>query len=257
MWALNSCHMRAWTSGVPVVLEMHWDHSEHHLHHFEDPETIIERMHYIHNFYQRQEDVIITHEFNSRGRYYYPPEEQGKKNKNRFWFESGAFSDQLGQPAPENSWLFRKNTFKPRDQKKVVIWRPLFNAEIPRRWKRKLTNSDWEGIIKNVSRQGMNITELTYRTPIREALYHIATARLVICYDGMWHYIAKNLATPMIVCSEEGVTKYHTPNAIRASHDVNQESNIFWWCKNFEKLLKHSNTKAIEYFDSLENIYRN
>jgi len=256
MWALNSCHMRAWQSGLPINLEMHWDHSEDHLHHFEDPETIIQRMYYIHNFYQRKDDVEITHIFNSRGRYYYPPEKLSVKHKNRFWFESGSFNDAPGCPAPTNDWLFRKNTFKKRDPNKIVFWRPLFNAEVPRKWKRTLTNSDWEIILDKVSRRGMSITELTYRTPISEALYHISTARLIICYDGMWHYIAKNLATPMVVCSNEGVTKYHTPHAIRATHHLTEKTNIFWWCDNLKDLLRHSNKKAVRYFDKMEEIYK-
>ena len=58
--------------------------------------------------------------------------------------------------------------------------------------------------------------ELSYRTPASEAMHLISTSRMVICYDGIWHYVAKNFATTSRGNqSGEGVTKYHTPNALK------------------------------------------
>ena len=68
MWALNSVHLHSWRTKTPIDLEMHWSHGEHHLHHFEDPETIIERMQYMHIFYDRKEDVKISHVINTDSR---------------------------------------------------------------------------------------------------------------------------------------------------------------------------------------------
>ena len=233
---------------------MYWPHGPDYYHHFEDPETIIQRMHYIHNFYHRKNDVLLFHKFYDRGKYYYPVSEQKTvKQKNRFTFELSPFDDR--GVSPNTDWLFRKDSFKERIPTKIVIWRPLFNAEIPRTWKRLLTNSDWESIIKELRWQGKSITELTYRTPVSEALYHISTAEMVICYDGMWHYIAKNFATPLVVVSEEAITKYHTKYALRASHNPEKKGNIFHLVQNFEETLSIVRERSTQYYDGMKYIY--
>lgn len=233
MWALNCAHKYCFDFGKKVTLEFQWEHDEDYLHHFEEEETIIERLEYIHNFYHRKDDVEITHVFNAYGRYRHRPyfedtvmTPEGRlrqfanhKPKNRFWFASGAYSDKKGAALCPNDWTFRfpeeKITELSEDfeKQKIVVWTPLENAEIPRSWKNILTYDDWQCIISILRQGGVNVVELTYRTPIREAMYHIMTSKLVVCYDGMWHYIAKNLHRPMIVVSSEGITTYHTPHA--------------------------------------------
>jgi hypothetical protein len=263
MWALNCVHLHAYRNNTKVKLQMHWDHGPDHLHHFEDPETIIERMDYIHNFYHRKDDVVIDHLFYAEGRYSdwtYKDDlsyedgivrvkvpDSDRDSKKRFWFESGAWSDERGSPAPDNDWLFRQDAFRQIDPKKIVIWTPTQNAEVPRPWKRKLTDYDWRVIIKKLRQAGLNVIELGYRTPVREAMYHISTCRQVICYDGMWHYVAKNFARPMMVISKEGVTKYHTDYAVRVNPDYDGETNIWWWMDNLNQALGHTKKKAMAF----------
>jgi len=262
MWALNCAHNFSYKENKKVTLEFHWEHEEDHLHHFEDPETIIERLEYIHNFYHRKDDVTVIHVYNERTRYSdwrynddVTREDDGslrvmaisRPKKNRFWFESGKYSDEVGGDIPNSDWIFRKDAFRKVDNNKIVIWRPLFNAETPKTWKRQLTNDKWDVIINQLVAAGLHITELTYRTPVSEALYHISTCRQVICYDGMWHYIARNLYRPTIVISNEGITRYHTPHCVRTTHDENEEMNIFWWVNNIPEMLGNTKRKAIEH----------
>jgi hypothetical protein len=268
MWALNCSHLHSWRSKTPINLEMHWSHDENHLHHFEDPETIIERMQYIHNFYDRKNDVRISHVINAKGRYsFWKYEddikllEDGSKvqvarniEKTRFYFQSGIYSDKRGNKAPENDWLFRSDSFQKTISNKIVFWRPTFNAETPRTWKRGLTNRDWEIIIDKLKSHGFQMVELTYRTPIREAMWHIATCRQVICYDGMWHYVAKNFCKPLLVVSEEGITKYHTKYAVRSSHNIKTNANIWFWVDNPKIMLKHSQKKADNFREKMREI---
>lgn len=252
MMALNCCHNHACVNDRKINLHMHWEHNSDFLYHFEDPETIIERMNYIHSFYKFRDSVIINHIFNSK-EYYSPPENYNNKYKRRFDFESKMYSDELGGIVPSSDWIFSRYCFKPIIPKKIVIWRPTFNAEPPRRWKRKLTDGDWNVIIDKLKLKNCYVEELTYRTPIREAIYHISNCELIISYDGMWHYIAKNLAKPMLVISEEGITKYHNPNAIRCSHNREKKHNVWWWLNNWDMLLEHSKKKAKFY---LNRFYR-
>jgi hypothetical protein len=272
MWALNSCHRYAADQNVRKInLELHWEHGEDYLHHFEDPETIIERCNYIHNFYHQQDRVEIHHIFNADGRYRdwkYADDvvnENGINrvaakhiNKNRFWFQSGYYNDDRGAAAPNNDWVFRQDAFQEYNPKRIVFWRPTWNAEKPRTWKRLFDNSDWEQLIIHFKAMGFEMHELSYRTPASEAMYLISTARMVICYDGIWHYAAKNFARPLAVISGEGVTKYHTPNALRLNPETHyDERNVWWWLKHTGDLLGHTKNKAVDYENRMKQYYGN
>ena len=264
MWALNCAHNHAWTVKTKVNLEFQWNHDENYLHHFEDPETIIERLDYIHNFYHRKDDVHVSHVFNAYGRYRDWKYEDDLKmqdgrlrqvaidrpNKNRFWFQSERFQDTKDSRIPFSDWGFRKDCWKKTDKRKVVIWRPLFNAEIPRTWKRELTNDHWDDIINSLSAAGLYTVELTYRTPVSEAFYHISTCRQVICYDGMWHYIARNFHKPIMVASKEGVTKYHTPQCYRIHKDMYPNEENLSLCLGFSK------KQAVDYEEKCRQFYQ-
>lgn len=274
MWALNACHKYAADHNIRKInLELHWEHGEDYLHHFEDPETIIERCDYIHNFYHQQERVEIHHIFNANGRYRdwkYADDvvnENGVNRvkavnahaqKNRFWFQSGYYNDDRGSPAPNNDWIFRQDAFQEYDPKRIVFWRPTWNAEKPRTWKRLFENDDWEQLIIHFKAMGFDMHELSYRTPASEAMYLISTARMVICYDGIWHYVAKNFARPLAVISGEGVTKYHTPNALRLNPETHYDDrNVWWWIEHTSDLLGHTKNKAVDYENRMKQYYGN
>ena len=268
MWALNSVHNHCYNNNIKATLEFHWEHDEDYLHHFEDPETIIERLEYIHNFYHRKDDVTVKHVFGEKTRYSdwkfsddFVKMDDGRTRiaainrgeKNRFWFQSGTYTDEMGGTTPRPNWIFRQDAFMETDQKKVVVWTPTFNAEVPRTWKRILTKEQWDDIIRSLVGAGLYVVELSYRTPVREAMYHIATCRQIVCYDGMWHYIARNFCKPMIVVSPEKITKYHTPNAVRAG--LEEKHNIFYWIDNISQMLGHSKKKAVKFEQEMKQFY--
>ena len=265
MMALNCAHTHAWNRGCKINLEMHWDHGEDYYHHFEEEETIIERMEYIHNFYLHKDNVRITHKYDQRGDFYY--ENPNERNKLRYIYEDNWFVNDSESQFPDNGWIFdiKKNNLDWQSlrkinliktsghwRNKVVIWRPLYNAEKPRTWKRLLTNDGWNVIISTLRSQGFNVVELGYRTPIREALFHLRSCRQVICYDGMWHYIAKNLGVPMLVVSEEGITSYHTPNALKVSHSRKKKRNIWKYLYKIHELLGESKKLSKDYMSSFD-----
>lgn len=273
MWALNSAHNYCYEYNTKVTLEFHWEHDKDHLHHFEDPETIIERLEYMHNFYHRKDDVTVAHVYAQKTRYSgwkfsddLVKEDDGsvrimakkRPNKKRFWFESGVYHDKEGsnKGAPNSNWIFREDAFRKTDKRKVVIWRPTFNAEVPRTWKRSLTHEEWDDIISLLRQGGLNIVELTYRTPISEAMYHISTCRQIVCYDGMWHYIARNFCKPMIVMSSEGITSYHTPQAIKTNKKEDNPRNIYYWFSSISNLLGESKQKAVDYEKRCRQFYQ-
>ena len=245
MQALNVCHNYCNKNNVKVNLEMHWEHDDNHLTHPDDPETIIQRMEWIHTQYHRQNDVVITHVYNSD---LFPSGNLNPdKDKHRFYFDSKSFRP---NSAPPNDWIFKKSAFI-KSPKKVVYWTPVHNSEPPRRWKRFLTNDDWYDIIKLLSGEGWIPVELTYRTPIDEAFKEIQEADIVVCYDGMWHFIARNFAKPMFVPSWEGITNYNTPNAVKRKN--REEVKKFF--NKFPKGVREMRDRALRHKVKIERYY--
>jgi hypothetical protein len=217
MQALNVCHYWSRKNKRQVRLQMNWNHGPDFLYHPDDPETIHHRMDFIHSKYFQNDRVIVEHIFDS------------PNFKFRHWdydkvrvnfvdsdiFDHGTRTQRTGAWFGAE-WLFAHKEFvKPK--KKVVVFHHGKNAEPPRRWKRILEYDDWQRAIHIM--QGWSeydVVELDYRTPIEIAYRQIQTCEFVVCYDGMWHWIARNFLKPMLIPSHEGITSYNTPNAFKA-----------------------------------------
>ena len=249
MQALNVCHNYSFENKTKVNLEMHWEHGEDYLHHPDDPETIIQRMEWLHGQYHRQDDVTVTHVYNSD---LFPHGNVNPdRNKKRWYFDSGAYSD---DKLPSNDWIFKPEVFTPK-KKKIVIWTPHYNSEQPRAWKRFLTNDDWSDIISLLRWEGWILVELTYRTPVRDAFKQIQECDFIFCYDGMWHYIARNFGKPMFIPSWEGITGYNTPQAVTRPSKNSVFDFIKDGNKEFEPNLTWMKAKSQNYIDMLKEKY--
>jgi len=233
MLSLNRLHLIRHRSKMPMVVEMNWYHDKDFLYHYEEEETIVERFDYIHKFYRGYDKVHVNHVFNS--------------TDTKLIDEKWRFSPQQAQlprVLHDNEWSFSskfKHQFGLIHTNKVVVWRPLFNAQMARDWKWVVSNDMWDEAIDHLKQMGYNVVELEYRTPIREVFYHIATCSFVISYDGMWHYIAKNCFKPMIIASRSAITKYHTPTALMLS-ELNRDpaSNFLNRIRNLHSFIPES-----------------
>ena len=247
--ALNVCHQYCFDYRIKVNLEMHWQHAKDYLHHPKDPETIVERMEWLHTKYHRQEDVTVTHVFNS------DLFEAGNVNPNRekarFYFDSDKYHP---TSAPPNDWIFKEEEFVPK-KRKIVIWTPHYNSEPPRGWKKFLTNDDWHDIIKLLTWEGWILVELTYRTPIKDAYKQIQECDFIFSYDGMWHYIAKNFGKPIFIPSWEPITHYNTPQAVTKHSRERVFEFISDGAEGFEPGLTEMKNKAYEYIGMLKEKY--
>ena len=243
MYPLNKAFMLSRRLGHSFHVEFYWNHNEDYLHHFEDPETIVERFNYTLPFYRDSCSLSFSHHFNS-------PRKHPKLERKRFVPNDDL--RRLGSNSlakVENGtaqWAFNDNRLQEQEDK-IVIWRPLFNAEIPRQWKRMVTNEMWDQAIDFLRSIGYNVVELSYRSPIREAHYHIATCKLVISYDGMWHYFAKNYYKPMIVASRSAITRLHTPHALTL-HEIDSEKGKTAF-RHFNKQIEKLHVRSKEYRD--------
>lgn len=245
LFGLNSIHMLHHLSKKTrevekSIINVYWTHSEDHLHHFEDPETIIERADYLHSFYHDYESVQVNHIFDSTDK------EIERLRHRGFQRVTSPVAVIDGM----SSWMFRRSIWCDNPVKnKVVFWRPLFNAEKARRWKRIFSTSDWDRILEILIDKGFNPVELTYRTPVREAFYHINTARFCIFYDGMWQYIAKNLCKPVISLGDNSITRIHSPQGVFFYRPIPDEngSSVFTYLEQLPKNLAHMDRRADRY----------
>ena len=210
MYGLNFAHVNAYLLNKPVTIEFNWFWKVKEQYHFEDPELTIERLEYLHNFYKDKDMVEVKHVYDSKDSKVYKDITRGPS-------ERLIRASRLASLGANNFWHFREDChLKPldSDQNKVVFWRDTFNADIVRPWKRLIDHHGWDRVMNNFQVNGYEPIELTYRTPVREAMYHINTAKFVMCYDGLWHYVAKNFHKPLIVLSRSSVTRLHTPEAL-------------------------------------------
>ena len=200
MYGLNIAHMRAFVNQKPTTLVIHWYHSQDYLYHFEDPETIIERIEYLHSRYLWPSMVNLEHVFNSSDKQLYV-----QRYRNVFRYN--------GEPLARY-WSFDTKFFTTPKLNKIVIWRPSFNADHPRFFKLPLISYEWLSIINDLKNLDFEVVEIDYRTPVSEVFYHIRTAEFLLSYEGMWHYVGKNFFKPHMVLSDDPITKWHTPFSV-------------------------------------------
>lgn len=245
MHGLNVAYCRSYYMGAPVTLDFHWYHDEDYLYHFEDPETIIERFEYIHNFYNKTDvEVKVNHIFNSDNMSLYANRFEGYSR-----IRKGGKRDSLKW----NDWMFRKLPVATQPGK-IVMWNPLSNAEEPRPFKRTFDREDWNKVISIIEMQGYTVTEIDYRTPISEVMYHIATCECTLSYEGMWHYVAKNMMKPMIVLTKDNITKYHTPHAL--IYKVRKvETHSFTYFYEFDRRVRRAKQFNNVRTDDLRKLY--
>ena len=84
--ALNVVHNYSYTHDVLVELEMHWNHDEDYKEHECDPETIVERMSWLHKQYYQNDRVKVSHVFNTSLFKYDIPYTQDYQSKTRWIF---------------------------------------------------------------------------------------------------------------------------------------------------------------------------
>ena len=113
-----------------------------------------------------------------------------------------------------NTWLFQERFLDlPVIDNLVVVWRTKFIDSTYPKFKDSYDSSYWDLIIPLLKMIGYNVMEVTHRTPISEVFYLISRCKFVVAYNGMYHYISKNLVKPMIVLGDSSIIRTHNPQA--------------------------------------------
>ena len=202
MYAFNSAYIGAFINQKPVNLELHYHFPENYYYHYEDPESVDARAKYVLDRYMWKDIVNVTHIFDSQDLALYKKKYIGARypwKKLSEWYKYWSFDTSIDSSPIHN---------------KIVLWRPTFNAEQQvKSFKFPLLESEWQRLIDRLKDFGYDVVEIDYRTPIREAFYHIRTCECCLSYEGMWHYISKNFFKPHIVITSANITHWHTPAA--------------------------------------------
>ena len=232
MYLLNVAYFRSFLLQKRITINYNWFHSEDYLYHFEDPETIIERLNYAHNFFLKDStDVVINHVFNSEDTKLYHDFYNG-------YLRGGKVREFYDIYPRYNEWAFRDIGAKTVPGK-IVMWTQVSNSAPPRDWKRPFDKEEWDYVKTLIELQGYNVVQIDYRTPISEVFYHISTCQCTVSYEGMWHYVAKNFHKPMIVLTADGITRWHTPDALIYEVDKNHRHE-FHYFHDFDRRLKRA-----------------
>ena len=251
MMALNTAHNYSYTHDTPVELEMHWSHDEDYKLDARDTQTIVQQMKFIHAQYYQNDRVNLTHVFKTTLFDYSIPYTQDYTEKDR-WF----LNDKDINITPYLDWPFKdipepKNSFMIQDDLKGVCWTPKYNSEPPKPWKRQLTDEDWT-LSKERFESVANIIELSYRTPVQNAFQIIKECDFIFCYEGMWHFIARNFAKPIVIQSGENVTEQNTPQVKRLS---TREEYIKWLNRHMRTNITGLQNRARVYYEQLIKYY--
>jgi hypothetical protein len=205
MYGLNIAYMRSFVNQKPTTLQVHFYHPKEYYYHFEDPESVVQRFEYIQQRYMWKNIVNVECVYDSADTSLYKA------------FYRGITRHRASEMY--RYWSLDPTIQTTMTSNKLVVWRPTFNLrQNLNNSKHFLNDYEWQRLIDRLTDFGYNITEIDYRTPISEALYHIKTCECCLSYEGMWHYISKNLFKPHIVLSNSSITRWHTPAAVKMDY---------------------------------------
>ena len=223
-WALNIAHNTAKTLSEKITVDYYWTWDRSFLYSYDDNENIIDQVDYIKNFYYQSELVELVHHYNTNkkreslidkgGRLLFGPDPIFRKTRQSNW------------------WKFNPELKLNKVKGKVVVWRSKFNSDnLPDKRKEVINDVQWDYIIELLKRSGCSVVELSYRTPVREAMYHINTCASCIGYAGMWYYFANNWQKPCIIISNRPVTKIHNPSCL----EIGDLNVLLSMCTNYSE----------------------
>lgn len=192
---LGYAHTSAIKYQTPVHIEFHWNHSKDYLFSPLDPETIVQRYEYIYSIMRHLPQVSVSNIFNSN-------------NDFRFYNQLDEFNPMHG--------LWYTDIPDKTKKRHVAIWTTDFNISFPGIYKDPV-NKRWNDIRAKLS--DYVLEEITYRTPVKEAIEIINRCEFGIGYDGLAHQLFKFMWKPLFVfCERKRLNNVLIPQAILLSH---------------------------------------
>jgi len=139
----------------------------------------------------------------------------------------------------------------PVDPELVVHWSSRHNLEFPGYSKDPLYDQ-WDTVVDYLKGMGYNVQEITYRTPIKEAMDLMARCSFGIGYEGMIHQLFKVLWKPTIVASRRvKLTRLLCPHSfIITSYNHFMFNDLHRMVRKSQKLVNEYETKLDQYINN-------
>ena len=238
-----------------INIIFYWDHDLEYEHNFEDPESIYQKLDW---FYSRlYNNHLITYEHVTN----FDLKKTFDGNMMLNLEQTAANKHSKNMPKGVSSWKFKKHLYDIEVfPKKVTVWRFKFNSAPPSSWKTEYDDAYWDNICETLISKGYDVHIIDYRTPIREAFYHIQTSRFVMGYDGMWHYLARMLYKPTIITGSNSIVKMHNPQAIffhSPKTDTLQNNTLQQFINNIDVKLPELDDRCRAYKNKVDHIIEN
>lgn len=180
----------------PVKITFHWPNPKDHLLSNIDKESILYRFNHVLEWMKPVDGLTIAHRFSSVPSWRFINELEEFNLVHGLWYQSKKL---------------------PTKQKLVVHWSSKHNLTFPGYEKDPLYDH-WDDIVDHLKSVGYDVVEVTYRTPIKQALELMAQCQFGIGYEGMIHQLFKIIWKPTIIASQRvRLTRLLCPH----SHIVN------------------------------------
>lgn len=221
---LGYAHVASIKYQTPTNITFHWNHSKRYKESKQDPETIIDRMHYVYDTMQKLDNVEISFKCNSSLPY--------------------RFINNLDEHEPLHGLWY--SNLEIQESNVVVLWRSKFNTYFPGTEKDPAHN-EWDDIIEYLEDSNYTVKEVTYRTPIRDVIEYMRICKFGIGYDGMVHQLFKYMWKPLVViCKRPKLNNLLVPQAAVES-DINK-----FYLNGIDSYVKQSQVRCIQYKDKLD-----
>lgn len=164
----------------PIHINFHWPNPKDHLLSEKDTESILYRFNYIKSRMREVDGLTIEHTFSST-----PPW--------RFINELEEFNPLHGLWYPKEELITEKGL--------VVVWSSRHNLTFPGYHKDPVYDW-WDMVMNKLTIDGYNVKEITYRTPVSEAMDWMERCEFGVGYEGMIHQLFKFLWKPTVIASQ-------------------------------------------------------
>lgn len=217
----------------PVVINFHWPNGENELFSDKDFETIKYRFDHILSFLRPVENLTIKHTFSSKPNYRFINELEEFNPLHGLWYPKQKHNVEYGL---------------------VCYWSSIHNISFPGLFKDPAYNL-WPTVLDKLKKEGFCVAEVTYRTPIKEAMEIISKCEFGIGYDGLVHQLFKFMWKPLIVAAQR---KSLVNLLIPQSHIVTNPQDLldiptYDLLKKSEENIKTLKKKHFEYLSNKQD----
>lgn len=230
---VNYAHSSTIKYQRPVKINFHWPNPKDSLFSEKDFETIQYRFDETIKYLKPVDTLTIEHTYNSKPSYRFINELEEFNPVHGLWYTKEKLDSEHGL---------------------IAHWSSIHNATFPGHHKDPLYNH-WNELVKKLRSIGFRVEEITYRTPIKEAMEILTRCEFGLGYEGMVHQYFKFLWKPSIIASQR-VSLAHLlcpTSCIVTEPKKILKHDIYDFVKDSKKRLKKYKDRHHKYMNDFED----